>query len=194
MARRIRSIKADVTAIARGQAEEGRTKWFHNHVRELRPEQLDRFELWWPDDGLRVEYRQAGTDRFVPIEQGSPGQKSAAILAFLLSHGKEPLVLDQPEDDLDNHLTYDLIVHQIRQNKRRRQVIAATHNPNIVVNGDAEMVIAMDHRGGQCVLVRQSTGCLQETGVRDEVCRVMEGGRQAFEARYKRLLEEVDRA
>jgi hypothetical protein len=191
--RRIRDVKRQVAAAAKGEAVQGRTKWFQKHVRELRPEQIDHFELWWPEDGLRVEYRRAGTERFVPIEQGSPGQKSAAILAFLLSHGEEPIVLDQPEDDLDNHLIYDLIVRQIRENKGKRQVIVATHNANIVVNGDAEMVISMDHQGGQCIVVEGGTGCLQERGVRDEVCRVMEGGRQAFEARYKRLLEEADR-
>jgi hypothetical protein len=191
--RRIRDIKRRVAAIVKGDAASGLTKWFRNHVRELRPEQLDHLALWWPDDGLRVEYRRAGTDRFLPIEQGSPGQKSAAILAFLLSHGEEPIVLDQPEDDLDNHLIYDLIVRQIRENKRRRQVIVATHNPNIVVNGDAELVVSMDYQRGQCVVRENGTGCLQERGVRDEVCRVMEGGRQAFEARYRRLLEEVTR-
>jgi hypothetical protein len=191
--RRIRDLKRRVAAIVKGSAVPGLTKWFRNHVRELRPELLDHLELWWPEDGLRVEYRRAGNERFLPIEQGSPGQKSAAILAFLLSHGEEPIVLDQPEDDLDNHLIYDLIVRQIRENKRRRQVIVATHNPNIVVNGDAELVVSMDHQRGQCIVRERDTGCLQERGVRDEVCRVMEGGRQAFAARYRRLLEEVDR-
>ena len=76
------------------------------------------------------------------------------MLAFLLAHGAEPLVLDQPEDDLDNHLIYDLVVRQIRENKLRRQIIVVTHNPNIVVNGDAEMLHAMEFaaRQGQCVI------------------------------------------
>ena len=189
MQERVAAIKRDVATIAAGGQIGARTKWFHNHVHALRPEQIDRFMCWWPEDGLQVRYRRTGGDDFVPIEQGSPGQKSAAILAFLLSHGDEPIVLDQPEDDLDNHLIHDLIVQQIRVSKRRRQVILATHNPNIVVNGDAEMVIAMDHRGGQCVVV-DGSGCLQDRGVRDEICRVMEGGRQAFEHRYRRLLED----
>ncbi len=191
---RIRDLKNELVAGATSSSVEGRSKWFHNHLRELRPDQLDHLRLWWPEDSLRVGYRRAGSGAFVPIEQGSPGQKSAAILAFLLSYGEDPIILDQPEDDLDNHLIYDLIVRQIRENKRQRQVIVATHNPNIVVNGDAEMVIAMDHQRGQCVVVNEGTGCLQERGVRDEICRVMEGGRQAFEARYKRLLEEVAHA
>jgi energy-coupling factor transporter ATP-binding protein EcfA2 len=193
MQHRARERKREITMAASGFPSPSRTKWFQNHVEKLRPEQIDRLELWWPEDGLDVAYRRGGTGRFVPIAYGSPGQKSAAILAFLLSHGDEPILLDQPEDDLDNHLIYELIVQQIRENKRRRQVIVATHNPNIVVNGDAEMVIAMDHVKGQCVVVEKGTGCLQESGVRDEICRVMEGGRRAFEARYKRLLEEMDR-
>ncbi len=191
---RVAAVKRDVATIAAGGHVEVRTKWFHNHVKALPPEQVDRFMCWWPEDGLRVQYRRSDAGQLVPIEQGSPGQKSAAILAFLLCHGDEPIVLDQPEDDLDNHLIYDLVVQQVRAGKQRRQVIVATHNPNIVVNGDAEMVIAMDHRAGQCRMLDQGSGCLQDPGVREEICRVMEGGRQAFERRYRRLLEDARHA
>lgn len=107
------------------------------------------------------------------------------MLAFLLVHGEEPLVLDQPEDDLDNHLIYELVVQQIRGRKQTRQLIVVTHNPNIVVNGDAELVHVMDFRQGQCRVVQ--AGALQEIKIRDEVCRVMEGGREAFERRYRRI-------
>ena len=138
-----------------------------------------------------IEYRSPDGSGWSPIQDGSPGQKSAALLAFLLSYGTEPIVLDQPEDDLDNHLIYDLIVQQIRESKNARQVIVVTHNPNIVVNGDAEAVITMNYRHGQCAIVEDGTGCLQERGPREEVCRVMEGGLEAFDSRYKRLAVEV---
>ena len=72
--------------------------------------------------------------------------------------------------------------------------MVVTHNPNIVVNGDAEAVIAMHYRHGQCVIVEDGTGCLQERGPREEVCGVMEGGLKAFDSRYKRLAVEVLRA
>ena len=151
-----------------------------------RPELLDNLLTWFPEDGLVVRYSRTGDGKdFQPISQASAGQRSAAMLAFLLAHGEEPLVLDQPEDDLDNHLIYDLVVRQIRENKLRRQIIIVTHNPNIVVNGDAEMVHALAFEAGQCV-VKQS-GSLQEEAIRDEVCRVMEGGREAFRRRYRRL-------
>ena len=161
---------------------------FKNYLKKklARPEFADHIQCWFPEDDLRIEYsrRADGTD-WVAITQGSQGQRSAALLAFLLAFGDEPLILDQPEDDLDNHLIYDLIVRQIRQSKLRRQLIVVTHNPNVVVNGDAELVHVMEFGEGQC-FVRQS-GALQEIDVREEVCRVMEGGREAFERRWKRL-------
>lgn len=157
---------------------------------ERKPELLDRLLTWFPEDSLKVEHSRTGDGgEFRPIEQGSAGQRAAAMLAFLLAHGEEPLILDQPEDDLDNHLIYDLVVRQIRDNKRRRQIIVVTHNPNIVVNGDAEMVHALSFAGGQCRVTQQ--GSLQEVAMRDEVCQIMEGGREAFERRYRRLGRKV---
>lgn len=93
------------------------------------------------------------------------------------------MVLDQPEDDLDNQLIYDLVVKQLREMKLRRQVLLVTHNANIVVNGDAELVISFAATGGQTIV---SAGGLQQQSVRDEVCRVLEGGREAFSQRYRR--------
>lgn len=105
-------------------------------------------------------------------------------MAFLLAFGDEPLILDQPEDDLDNHLIYELVVQQIKKNKLRRQLIIVTHNANIVVNGDAEIVNALEFNG-QCYVKRK--GALQEQEVRTEVCHIMEGGPDAFKKRWARL-------
>ena len=165
---------------------------FRNYLqRKLeKPEFADHIRCWFPEDDLRIEYSRKGDGSdWSPITQGSQGQRSAALLAFLLAFGDEPLVLDQPEDDLDNHLIYELIVRQIRENKLRRQLVIVTHNPNVVVNGDAEMVHAFDFRGGQCRVVEH--GALQEKSVREEVCRIMEGGREAFSRRWARLGREV---
>jgi PHP family Zn ribbon phosphoesterase len=191
--KRLDAIKENLIAVARGQESTRFGAWFVRHLRGLKPEVLDRVEIWYPEDGLSAAYSVQGDGAdFKPIQQGSPGQRTAAMLAFLLAYGEEPMVLDQPEDDLDNHLIYDLIVRQVRENKLRRQLIVVTHNPNIVVNGDAELVVAMDFRGGQCLIVER--GSLQEQAVRAEVCRVMEGGEQAFRQRYRRLVERTGRA
>lgn len=184
---RLDEMKYNLIAAARGEAAPFEMRrQFITYLKKLTPEQCDRIRAWYPEDGLQVSYSADGTGRnFRPIEQASPGQKTAAILAFILAYGTEPLVLDQPEDDLDNRLIYDLIVQQIRQIKVRRQVIVVTHNPNIVVNGDAEKVLEMAFKNGQCVVAER--GSLQSQAIRDAVCRVMEGGQEAFKKRYKRI-------
>ena len=160
--------------------------FFQNYLKEKnkKPEFADNVRCWFPEDDLRIRYNRGDND-WAQITEGSQGQRSAALLAFLLAFGDEPLVLDQPEDDLDNHLIYDLIVRQIRENKLRRQLVIVTHNPNVVVNGDAEMVHALGFQEGQCRVVIR--GALQELSVREEVCRVMEGGHEAFARRWMRL-------
>ena len=185
--RRVASLKTSIKRACAGDGNFG--GHFNNYFKRefnRKPELLDRMLTWFPEDALVVEYSPRGDGKeFRPIHQASAGQRSAAMLAFLLAYGEEPLVLDQPEDDLDNHLIYDLVVRQIRENKLRRQIIVVTHNPNIVVNGDAEVVHALRFANGQCV-VGQS-GSLQEAKIRDEVCQIMEGGREAFARRYRRL-------
>ena len=182
------NIKTRVTEIASGEygTETVADRRFANHVGNLPPEAIDRLDLWFPEDSLEVQYSARGDgQRFRSIQEGSPGQKTAALLAFLLSYGDEPLILDQPEDDLDNHLIYDLIVTQLRAIKRCRQVIVVTHNANIVVNGDAELVVTLAARGGETQ--KECEGSLQEQQVREIICAVMEGGRKAFEDRYRRI-------
>lgn len=182
---RLNALKRRVWAIRRGVATANHQA-FANFVQGRPPEQLDRLDAWFPGDSLRMSFQPAGGRRgFQPITQGSPGQRSAALLAFLLSHGEEPILLDQPEDDLDNQLVYDLIVQQLRQIKTRRQVVVVTHNANIVVNGDAEHIVALDVRHGQVAAV--SSGGLQEQEVRTRICDVMEGGTEAFRKRYRRI-------
>jgi hypothetical protein len=182
------SLKATLFAIRENQdatVNSAKDKRFVSHIQGLIPEQMDRLSCWFPDDSLDVRYSLKDGGSFKPVEQGSPGQKTAALLAFILSYGTEPLVLDQPEDDLDNYLIYDLIVTQLREIKQRRQVLAVTHNANIVVNGDAENVVALDVKAGQTRIVTQ--GGLQVPTIRDQICRVMEGGKEAFDQRYKRI-------
>lgn len=158
---------------------------FRNYLQRKheKPEFADHILAWAPEDDLRIQYKRESN--WHDIQTGSQGQRSAALLAFLLAFGEEPIVLDQPEDDLDNHLIYDLIVRQIRENKLWRQLIIITHNPNVVVNGDAELVHVMEFGRGQCYV--QQSGALQEAELRNEVCRVMEGGHEAFSRRWKRL-------
>jgi len=187
----LEKIKATIKKIAGNQHDEEMVvdHRFGNHIRKLQPEVLDRIDMWFPEDSLDVQYSPTGDGRsLTSIHEGSPGQKTAALLAFLLSYGDEPLILDQPEDDLDNHLIYDLIVTQLREVKSHRQIIVVTHNANIVVNGDAELVVALAAHGGETQ--KDCEGSLQENLVRQTICTIMEGGNKAFKQRYRRIILE----
>lgn len=177
---RISNLKKTIQAIRNGEKPAVHAT-FARHLKSLPEESLHDLKLWFPKDELKItfgRYRQH-------IEQGSPGQKNAALLAFILSYGKEPLLLDQPEDDLDNELIYDLIVKQLRESKSNRQIIVITHNANIVVNGDAEMALPL-HVISRETRVRADSS-VQAKEVRDAVCEILEGGQRAFEQRYRRI-------
>lgn len=158
-------------------------------IEALPNEVFDELACWFPEDEVTLEYRPRKGSAYKNIHLASAGQKTAAMLSFLLVHGDEPLLLDQPEDDLDNALVSDLVVEQLRRNKQHRQLMVVTHNANIVVNADAELVMTMDFNG-QVNLA--SAGGLQERSVRQDICRVMEGGEEAFRQRYKRILQDLE--
>ena len=157
---------------------------FLNVLKNMTPESIDRLFLYLPQDSLEVSFMNQNNWR--PLEQGSPGQQTAALLAFVLGQGSEPIILDQPEDDLDNTIIYNLLVKQLRERKLQRQIIVVTHNPNIVVHGDAELVISLEVKSGQSKIA--CIGGLQESSVREEICRVMEGGEEAFKSRFRRIM------
>ena len=177
---RISKLKKTVQAIRNGE-KSAEHATFAKHLKLLPSESVNNLVLWFPKDGLRITFGRYDQQ----IEEGSPGQKSAALLAFILSYGEEPLLLDQPEDDLDNELIYDLIVKQLRKTKSKRQIIVITHNANIVVNGDAEMVLPL-HVICHETRVRADAS-IQAKEVRDAVCDILEGGQRAFEQRYRRI-------
>jgi histidinol phosphatase-like PHP family hydrolase/DNA repair ATPase RecN len=157
-------------------------KRFVDFMEQQQTQMFDAINLWFPEDKLTIKFNDG--HRFKDVSQGSAGQKASAILSFLLSYGTEPLILDQPEDDLDNGLITNLIVSKLHENKASRQIIIVTHNPNIVVNGDSEYVVALEDKGQ---IIAKASGALQEIDVRKNVCEILEGGEQALHQRYKRM-------
>ena len=166
---------------------ETRDPRFRNVLARIQPENIDRLALYMPSDDVQIKFKERGfSSDWRPLSQGSPGQQTAALLAFVLGFGAEPIILDQPEDDLDNTLIYELLASRFREIKLKRQMVVITHNPNIVVHGDSEFVVSLKAQNSQTRIAQQ--GGLQEKAVRDEICRVMEGGREAFEIRYRRII------
>ena len=175
----IKKIKDRLAEIYNGK-QGAKDYRFANHIKNLPQESISDLLIWFPQDDLEITFGDNQN-----IQQGSPGQKTAALLAFILSYGSEPLLLDQPEDDLDNELIYKLIVEQLRETKSKRQIIVVTHNANIVVNGDAEMVLPLRIANGQTYV--HSPASIQSHGIRGKICDILEGGQRAFEQRYKRI-------
>lgn len=121
------------------------------------------------------------------LENLSTGQKATAVLLLLLLESDSPLVVDQPEDDLDNRFISEGIVPKMHEEKRRRQFIFATHNANIPVLGDAELILGLSAAGeaeiGHAEIPLKHMGSIDSTPVRELVEEVLEGGREAFRTR-----------
>jgi type III restriction enzyme len=124
------------------------------------------------------------TNEYIAFADASAGQQATALLTVLLNQQGAPLIIDQPEDDVDSKMSPE-IVEQIWRAKSRRQLIFTSHNANFVVNGDAELVICCDYvragdqTGGQI----KAEGAIDNATIRDEITTVTEGGRQAFKLR-----------
>lgn len=175
----VAALKNAVLEIYKGE-QAAKDSRFAAHLQKVPHESINDLILWFPKDDLEITF-----GNHQKITQASPGQKTAALLAFILSYGEEPLLLDQPEDDLDNEVIYRLIVKQLREMKSKRQIIIVTHNANIVVNGDAEMVLPLTVRCGQTRI--QQPASIQNQDIRQKICDILEGGQQAFSQRYKRI-------
>jgi energy-coupling factor transporter ATP-binding protein EcfA2 len=133
------------------------------------------------DDRPCIELLDGGT--FKESTQLSTGQRCTTILPILLTQSERPLLIDQPEDNLDNAFVYDTIVTALRAVKGSRQVIFVTHNPNIPVLGEAERVFVFSSDGQHATL--KQVGTVDEC--KDQIERILEGGREAFlqrKARY----------
>src|SRR5690606_36716002 len=131
----------------------------------------------------------------------SDGKKAFVVLKLLLDFSDKncPILIDQPEDDLDNRAIYNNIVQYLRNKKKVRQIIVAAHNPNIVVGADSELVICANQHGEKNVnkenkkfqdvsgslehtlpKLREQNEVLESQGTREHVCEVLEGGNIAF--------------
>lgn len=124
----------------------------------------------------------------IPFEDASAGQQATALLNVLLNQDGFPLIIDQPEDDIDNR-AIDKIIKNLWNSKKKRQIIISSHNANLVVNGDSELVVCCDYNETS----EQTKGHIKYEGsidakeIRDEIVSVMEGGERAFKLRKEKF-------
>lgn len=200
----VRAVQGRVTS-GRALAAAGRTgaDALIALLGEVPRAQIDKLAAAGEDLWLRVEQQVARprplielnigtTDEPVwhPLESLSTGQKATALLLLLLSQSGGPLLIDQPEDDLDNAFVSTSIVPRLRAQKDLRQFVLCTHNANIPVLADADLLAALDvqHVDGRlrARLPDERVGSLDAPVVQDLVEELLEGGREAFEARRYR--------
>jgi type III restriction enzyme len=125
-----------------------------------------------------------GTANYIPFNSASQGQQATCLLRTLLSQSGAPLFIDQPEEDLDNEQIH-VLSQRIAETKHNRQLLFVSHNANIVVNGDAELVVCFGYRdsGDNTRGKIDPVGSIDCKPVRETITAVMEGGRAAFELR-----------
>ncbi|GMO01642.1 TrlF family AAA-like ATPase [Parageobacillus thermoglucosidasius] len=142
-------------------------------------------------DGVNISlYRKDGSCAGSLRDNGlSEGQKNTAILTLLLAQGQGPIIIDQPEDELDSDFIYNELVPLIRNVKINRQIILATHNANLPVNGDAELVYALQTNLGRGKV--RAHGGLDNIHVRQAILDIMEGSEEAFRRRSEKYYAPV---
>ena len=124
------------------------------------------------------------------LDELSTGQKATAVLLLLLLESDAPLIVDQPEDDLDNRFITEGVVPRMREEKQRRQFVFSTHNANIPVLGDAELIVGLTASGeaerGHARIASEHVGSIDDRQVRELVEEILEGGKDAFERRRRK--------
>ena len=115
-----------------------------------------------------------------PMEKLSIGQKGTVLLKLFLAEGDYPLIVDMPEENLDNMFIYDELVDAFRQAKTKRQVITATNNANLVINTDAEQIVVAEFKDN---VISYKIGTIEDNSIRKEVTTILEGGEEALKKR-----------
>ena len=137
------------------------------------------------DETLEIKLNIGAQNKpnYKDIQGLSSGQKCTAILNLLLLESKDPLFIDQPEDNLDNAFIAENIVSELRNQKETRQFIFSTHNANIPVFGDAEWIGVMEIVQGSATIKDDHIGSIDNAHLKPLVENILEGGKQAFEMR-----------
>ncbi|MCL0078990.1 hypothetical protein M1O56_04935 [Dehalococcoidia bacterium] len=141
-----------------------------------------KLETIYPQDRITIELKV--NEEFKPIEDLSVGQKATALLLLLFAYENRILIFDQPEEDLDNRFIYEDVVKILREFKGKRQLIAATHNANIPVIGDSELIVVLEAAKDNCKVVDK--GSADKNSIKQHIKHIMEGGEEAFKLRIEK--------
>ena len=161
--------------------EWGLTSGLAGSMIRMTPAQLHEVEAIDLQDRISLELNVSHTgEQYRSLERLSTGQQCTAILHLLLLDNRDPLIMDQPEDNLDNAFIAERIVQELRAAKTERQFMFATHNANIPVFGDAEWIGVCSASEDRAEMPAEAQGSIDISRIRDEVASILEGGKEAF--------------
>ena len=139
------------------------------------------------EDRVSLELNVSHTgEQYRALDRLSTGQQCTAILHLLLLDNPDPLIMDQPEDNLDNAFIAERIVQELRAAKTERQFLFATHNANIPVFGDAEWIGVCSASEDRAEMPAEAQGSIDIPLIRDQVASILEGGKEAFMQRKEK--------
>jgi len=149
---------------------------------KLKESDLMRMEEIELPDTITIELNVAheGAEKYRPLDKLSTGQQCTAILHMLLLENRDPLIMDQPEDNLDNAFIADRIVTELRSAKIARQFLFATHNANIPVFGDAEWIGVFLAEENHASIPDNAQGAIDLPEIQQKASEILEGGKTAF--------------
>ena len=181
----VSAIRAGEDALSTAYKEYGMSPALAKSLSGLEPEKIYMLEEIQLHDSVQIRLNVAygNSEEFKSLNELSTGQRCTAILHLLMLENEEPLLVDQPEDNLDNAFIADRIVTEMREQKCKRQFLFATHNPNIPVFGDAEWIGVLESESRRAFLRDENVGSIDKGTVQTSVEQILEGGRFAFETR-----------
>ncbi|RXG30688.1 TrlF family AAA-like ATPase [Leeuwenhoekiella marinoflava] len=177
----------EITAILESTEDQKQNPFFQ--IRSAKSLE-DLFDYVYGLEFLNEKYalKFAGKD----IQQLSPGERGAALIVFylLLDNDEKPLIIDQPEDNLDNQSVFEILVPFIKQAKKHRQLIIVTHNPNLAVVADAEQIIHVNIVKEENYKFSLNAGGIENERINKEIVDILEGTMPAFDKRKIKYLKQ----
>ncbi|MEI8704354.1 hypothetical protein [Pseudoalteromonas sp. B62] len=166
----------------------GMTQTTAERLSKISNKQMMEIEEFKIDDLVSIELNVSSSEEplYKKLDSLSTGQQCTALLHMLLLDNQDPLLLDQPEDNLDNAFIAERIVTQVRDAKLTRQFIFATHNANIPVFGDAEWIGVLESTNENATLPIQNQGSIDQSNIQNLAAKILEGGEDAFNRRKEK--------
>lgn len=192
-------ISSIIDSFSKGESELPRVwgecgfsdKIFKNLLQKTSADDWVDLYVFLADDKVEINYKRK-KDKPIPISHASPGERAVELLKLALETTQGPLIIDQPEDDLDNNFLAKNLVDLVHKAKVSNQLIFTSHNANLIVHGDSEVINVMEAKeagDGKGICSLYNSGTIDQYDICFKIEDIVEGGREAFEKRRRKYYE-----